>query len=257
MELNWQTENKIKNIKTAITEKEDLKEIIKKFWGSKNKKDLWLKKFGDNFNADELIYLDFTKTNEPNSVSNLEAQETNKITKLDNKETALPAEIEFFKNAENLKVLVEIVKKYRNNLRKIEVYFTIIYRRGIYVFLTYYKGYTFLPYYYWKIVSAPMMFYGLFFVIIFLKYFNKETGKILEKMVILISKASYHIFLVQMVYFGILKFKLYNNELDYFIDLFICIGMGILYFFIEPKITNLLSFLVKIGYLSNSVDKKV
>ena len=114
MELNWQTENKIKNIKTAITEKEDLKEIIKKFWGSKNKKDLWLKKFGDNFNADELIYLDFTKTNEPNSVSNLEAQETNKITKLVNKETALPAEIEFFKNAENLKVLVEIVKKYRS-----------------------------------------------------------------------------------------------------------------------------------------------
>lgn len=128
---------------------------------------------------------------------------------------------------------------------------------GIYVFLTYYKGYTFLPYYYWKIVSAPMMFYGLFFVIIFLKYFNKETEKILEKMVILISKASYHIFLVQMVYFGILKFKLYNNELDYFIDLFICIGIGILYFFIEPKITNLLSFLVKIGYLSNSVNKKV
>lgn len=120
MELNWQTENKIKNIKTAITEKEDLKEIIKKFWGSKNKKDLWLKKFGDNFNADELIYLDFTKTNEPNSVSNLEAQETNKITKLDNKETVLPAEIEFFKNAENLKVLVEIVKKYRNN-QEVEV----------------------------------------------------------------------------------------------------------------------------------------
>lgn len=120
MELNWQTENKIKNIKTAITEKEDLKEIIKKFWGSKNKKDLWLKKFGDNFNADELIYLDFTKTNEHNSVSNLEAQETNKITKLDNKETALPAEIEFFKNTENLKVLVEIVKKYRNN-QEVEV----------------------------------------------------------------------------------------------------------------------------------------
>jgi hypothetical protein len=120
MELNWQTENKIKNIKTAITEKEDLKEIIKKFWGSKNKKDLWLKKFGDNFNADELIYLDFIETNEPNSVSNLEAQETNKITKLDNKETALPAEIEFFKSAENLKALVEIVKKYRNN-QEVEV----------------------------------------------------------------------------------------------------------------------------------------
>ena len=31
--LNWQTESKIKNVKTAIKEKEDLKEIIKKYWG--------------------------------------------------------------------------------------------------------------------------------------------------------------------------------------------------------------------------------
>lgn len=121
--LNWQSENKIKNIKTAITEKEDLKEIIKKYWGSKNKKDLWLEKFGDNFNPDELIYLDYTveniETNPPNSVSYTEAQETNKITKLDNKETdtnlALPNEFNFFKDKDNLKALIEIVTKYKNN----------------------------------------------------------------------------------------------------------------------------------------------
>lgn len=112
--LNWQSENKIKNIKTAITEKEDLKEIIKKYWGSKNKKDLWLEKFGDNFNTDELIYLDYTVTNSTNSVSYTEAQETNKITKLDKQETAISAEVEFFKDTENLKALVEIVKKYRS-----------------------------------------------------------------------------------------------------------------------------------------------
>ncbi len=112
--LNWQSENKIKNIKTAIENNEDLKEIIKKFWGSKNKKDLWLEKFGNNFNADELIYLDYTETNSTNSVSYSEAQETNKITQLDKQETALSAEVEFFKNAENLKALVEIVKKYKS-----------------------------------------------------------------------------------------------------------------------------------------------
>ena len=112
--LDWQSENKIKNIKTAIEKNEDLKEIIKKYWGSKNKKDLWLDKFKDNFNADELIYLDYTETNSSNSVSYTETQETNKITQLDNKETALSAEVEFFKNTENLKALVEIVKKYRN-----------------------------------------------------------------------------------------------------------------------------------------------
>lgn len=112
--LNWQTESKIKNVKTAIKEKEDLKEIIKKYWGSKNKKDLWLNKFKDNFNTDELIYLDYTETNSTNSVSYSEEQETNKITKLDKQETAISAEVEFFKDTENLKALVEIVKKYRS-----------------------------------------------------------------------------------------------------------------------------------------------
>lgn len=114
MELNWQSKNKIENIKTAIKENQDLKEIIKKYWGSKNKKDLWLQKFQDNFNAIELTYLDYTETNLSNSVSNLETQETNKITKLDNQETAISAEVEFFKNAENLKALIEIVTKYRS-----------------------------------------------------------------------------------------------------------------------------------------------
>ena len=113
--LNWQSENKIKNIKTAIENNEDLKEIIKKYWGSKNKKDLWLEKFGDNFNTVELNYLDYTETNSTNSVSYSEAQETNKITKLDKQETAISAEVEFFKNTENLKALIEIVTKYRNN----------------------------------------------------------------------------------------------------------------------------------------------
>lgn len=108
--------------------------------------------------------------------------------------------------------------------------------------MTFYKEYTFFPYYYWKIVSAPMMFYALFFIIIFLKYFNKKNGKLLEKIIILISKASYHIFLVQMVYFGILKLKFYNNGLDYLIDIFICISIGILYFFLESKISKLLFF---------------
>lgn len=118
--LNWQSENKIKNIKTAIENNEDLKEIIKKYWGSKNKKDLWLDKFKDNFNSAELNYLDYTEnteTNSTNSVSYSEAQETNKITQLDKVETnlALPNEFNFFKDKDNLKALIEIVTKYKNN----------------------------------------------------------------------------------------------------------------------------------------------
>ena len=107
--LNWQSENKIKNIKTAIENNEDLKEIIKKYWGSKNKKDLWLEKFKDNFNSIELNYLDYTETN---SVSDI----TNQITKLEQENVlALPNEFNFFKDKDNLKALIEIVTKYKNN----------------------------------------------------------------------------------------------------------------------------------------------
>lgn len=112
MELNWQSKNKIENIKTAIKENQDLKEIIKKFWGSKNKKDLWLDKFKDNFNSAELTYLDYTENIEANSVSNI----TNQITKLEQENIlALPNEFNFFKDKDNLKALIEIVTKYKNN----------------------------------------------------------------------------------------------------------------------------------------------
>ena len=112
MELNWQSKNKIENIKSAIKDNQDLKEIIKKYWGSKNKKDLWLQKFQDNFNSAELTYLDYTENTETNSVSDI----TNQITKLEQENIlALPNEFNFFKDKDNLKALIEIVTKYKNN----------------------------------------------------------------------------------------------------------------------------------------------
>lgn len=112
MELNWQSKNKIKNIKSAIKDNQDLKEIIKKYWGSKNKKDLWLQKFQDNFNSAELTYLDYTENIEANSVGDI----TNQITKLEQENILeLPNEFNFFKDKDNLKALIEIVTKYKNN----------------------------------------------------------------------------------------------------------------------------------------------
>lgn len=112
MELNWQSKNKIENIKSAIKDNQDLKEIIKKYWGSKNKKDLWLQKFQDNFNSAELTYLDYTENTKTNSVSDV----TNQITKLEQENIlALPNEFNFFKDKDNLKTLIEIVTKYKNN----------------------------------------------------------------------------------------------------------------------------------------------
>ena len=64
MALNYQTKEKIDNVKKSIQAGEDLKEIIKKYFNSKNKKDQWLEKYWDNFNADELNFLEFETKNQ-------------------------------------------------------------------------------------------------------------------------------------------------------------------------------------------------
>ena len=64
MALNYQTKEKIDNVKKSILAGEDLKEIIKKYFNSKNKKDQWLEKYWDNFNADELNFLEFETKNQ-------------------------------------------------------------------------------------------------------------------------------------------------------------------------------------------------
>ena len=64
MALNYQTKEKIDNVKKSIQAGEDLKEIIKKYFNSKNKKDKWLEKYGDNFNTDELNFLEFETKNQ-------------------------------------------------------------------------------------------------------------------------------------------------------------------------------------------------
>ena len=117
---------------------------------------------------------------------------------------------------------------------------------GIYMYLTYYKDYVFFPYYNWKIVSTPMMFYALFFIIIVLKYFNNIKRNFIEKIITTIGKASYHIFLVQLIYYAMLEVIIFNNKLDYIVHVFICLTVGILFYFLERKIIDYLSDLKKL-----------
>ena len=112
---------------------------------------------------------------------------------------------------------------------------------GIYMYLTYYKDYVFFPYYNWKIVSTPMMFYALFFIIIVLKYFNNIKRNFIEKIITTIGKASYHIFLVQVIYYAMLEVIIFNNKLDYIVHVFICLTVGILFYYLERKIIDYLS----------------
>ena len=117
--MNYQTREKIKNIKESIRNKENLKEIDKKYFNSNKKKKDFFTKNKEYFTSDELVYLDFSedeKKEEVKTVENREVEETNEPT---NKLTNLEAN--FFKDAENLKALIEIVQKYRSRSEDVEI----------------------------------------------------------------------------------------------------------------------------------------
>jgi len=56
-----------------------------------------------------------------------------------------------------------------------------------------------------------MMFYALFFIIILLKYFNNIKRNFIEKIITIIGKSLYHIFLVQLIYYAMLEVIIFNN----------------------------------------------
>lgn len=111
--MNYQTEQKINNIKEAIKKEESLKEIDKKFFNSSKKKEVFLKKNKEFFTDDELVYLEFSEDKEKEEVKPVENREVNKTNEQTSQLTNLEAN--FFKDTENLKALIEIVKKYRDN----------------------------------------------------------------------------------------------------------------------------------------------
>lgn len=111
--MNYQTREKIDNIKESIKNKEVLKEIVKKYFGSNKKKKDFFTKNKEYFTSDELIYLEFSEAGEKEEVKTVENnQPTNKLTNL---------ESNFFKDTENLKALIEIVQKYRSRSEDVEI----------------------------------------------------------------------------------------------------------------------------------------
>ena len=144
--LNHQTREKIIRIKESIENKEDVKEIEKKFFNTRKKKNDFLTKNLQFFKLEELEYinapdelidkvkklynqvsqLDKNKIIENNVIEDNKTEEnlktnsvsdiTNQITKLEQENIlALPNEFNFFKDKDNLKALIEIVTKYKNN----------------------------------------------------------------------------------------------------------------------------------------------
>lgn len=142
--LNHQTKEKIIRIKESIKNKEDVKEIEKKFFNTRKKKNDFLTKNLQFFKLEELEYinaadelidkvkklynqvsqLDKNKIIENNVIEDNKTEEnlkTNSVIELDNvkKEVSalqLPEEFNYFKDKENLKKLIEMVEKYKNHI---------------------------------------------------------------------------------------------------------------------------------------------
>ena len=104
--MNYQTELKIKNIKEAIKNKEVLKEIDKKYFGSNKKKKDFFTKNKEHFTADELVYLDFSEDEKKEDVKTVENREVEETNELNNQLTK--SEASFFKDSDNIKALIEI-----------------------------------------------------------------------------------------------------------------------------------------------------
>lgn len=129
--MNYQTREKITNIRTAIQNGATAEEIDKSYFKTKTIKITFLSRNKNYFDPEELKYLKFNpetnsltelevpKIDTPNKITkskkvrNDEETETNNLTMLENN---------FFKDENNLKSLIEMVKKYRNqNENLIEV----------------------------------------------------------------------------------------------------------------------------------------
>lgn len=117
--MNYQTKEKIENIKESIKNKEVLKEIVKKYFGSNKKKKDFFTKNKEHFTSEELVYLEFSEAEEKEEVKPVENREVEETNELNNQLTK--SEASFFKDSDNIKALIEIVQKYRSRNENVEI----------------------------------------------------------------------------------------------------------------------------------------
>lgn len=102
---------------------------------------------------------------------------------------------------------------------------------GVYIWMCNYYGYVPPIFSKWTVTSLPTVFWAFGLVILGFKYLNIENNNILIRILSLIGKASFHIFLTQMVYFcfGLGKFNL-------IINLLACLIGGVIFYNFETKV---------------------
>lgn len=109
----------------------------------------------------------------------------------------------------------------------------------IYIMLTSYFKYSSIIFKYWTATSMPTALY--IFTIVALLIIKFKDYKFKEckfnKIVILISKSSYHIFLIQMVYYNLgFGYIMHSILFRIIINIFLCIIFGIVFYKIENLI---------------------
>lgn len=137
--MRTQTETKIKNIKNAIANGEDLKSIEKRFFNTVTKKKEFLDRVYSYFSQEDLNYLEYENETEKliaemkakqekekkdiTNITDSNIQENDDITDITNSNTDETNNItditkkysEFFKDINNVNALFEMVQKYRNS----------------------------------------------------------------------------------------------------------------------------------------------
>lgn len=99
---------------------------------------------------------------------------------------------------------------------------------ALYIWVCNYNGYVPFIFTKWTVTSLPTVFWAFGLVLFGFKYLNIMKNNFFTKAFSTVGKASFHIFLTQMVYFG---FSL--GQFGLLLNLLICIIGGITFYFIE------------------------
>lgn len=114
----------------------------------------------------------------------------------------------------------------------------------IYIWICNYSGYIPKIFSKWTFTSLPTVFWALELVILGMKYLEIENKNVITNITSLIGKASYHIFLVQMVCFGFGLNSLFNYiklnvVLRCLLSIVLCCFVGIVFYYFEMGLRKL------------------
>lgn len=139
-------------------------------------------------------------------------------------------------------VMGVVLYHYKDKIMKMKYFFTVMALLSIiYIWVCNYNGYVPVIFEKWTTTSLPTVFWAFGLVALGFKYLESNNKNWLTGLASLIGKSSYHIFLVQMVYFQFIVGVGKHNYLA-IIDIMVCCIIGISFYFIE---TNIKDFIKK------------